>query len=255
MVNYMGQLNGRVALVTGANGGVGISVVQKFLKEGAQVVALDLQDHALEPLNSERARYRRLDVTNEQDWHSAVDFSLTEFGRVDILVNCAAYLKPGVNLETTTLENWRETFRVNAEGTFLACRHAIGAMKKSGGGSIVTIASGVAVRASTKAPAYGASKAAVIALTKSVALHCANEGYNIRANVILPGALDTPMLRRNVQHSGLSTEDYLERIRKTHPIGRLGTADDIANMALFLASDASSFMTGAEVFVDGGQSI
>ncbi len=106
-----------------------------------------------------------------------------------------------------------------------------------------------------KAPAYGASKAAVIALTKSVALHCAQQGYGIRANVILPGALDTPMLRRNVAYSGLSEEDYLERIRKTHPLGRIGLPNDIASAALFLASPDSSFVTGTEFIVDGGQTL
>lgn len=252
----MAQLKDRVALVTGALGGVGESVAKRFIAEGAFVIGLDLgmppqPAHDMGP----RYRYRPLDITSPEQWADAIAFTLVEHGRVDILVNCAAHLTPGVDLETTSLENWRETFRVNTEGTFLGCQHAVAAMKKGGGGSIVTISSGVAVRASAKAPAYGASKAAVVTLTKSVALHCAQEGYNIRANVILPGALDTPMLHRNVKHSGLSTEDYMEKIRKAHPIGRVGTPLDIANAALFLASDQSSFMTGAEVFVDGGQSI
>ena len=261
----MGRLDNKVALVTGAAGGVGSAVVSRFLAAGARVLAAD---QAAVPGAVNRAsdaepsaaadgdlRHLSLDITDETQWQAAAELVRADYGGLDILVNCAAFLQPGMSIESTTLETWRKTFAVNAEGSFLACQFAIPLMRGRPGASIVMVASGVAIRASVKAPAYGASKAAVIALTKSVALHCAQQDYGIRANVILPGALDTPMLRRNIVHSGLSEHEYLERIRKTHPLGRIGLPEDIAAAALFLAGADSSFMTGTEFIVDGGQTL
>ena len=252
----MAKLEGRIALVTGASGGVGATVAELLVREGAIVVATDyLDEHsaALIARLGARASFRQLDVASESDWQAAIGDIQQRHGGLDILVNCAAILQPGMTVETTTVESWRKTFAVNAEGAFLACKHALGIMKGRGTGSIVNIASGVAVRASIKAPAYSASKAAVIALTKSTALYCAQQNYGIRVNVILPGALDTPMLRRNIPHSGLDTTEYLEKIRQTHPLGRIGQPEDIAAAVLFLCGDDSRFITGAEIVVDGGQ--
>jgi len=251
----MGRLDGKVAIVTGAAGGIGSCIVDTFLREGATVFAADSKAgrvRAGAPLD-DRARPLRLDVTVEAQWEAAIDEVRRQSGGLDILVNAAAHLQPGDSFATTTSETWSMTFRVNTEGVFLGCKQAIPAMTGRGDASIINISSGVAVRASAQAPAYCSSKAAVIALTKSIALYCAQKGCGIRANVILPGAVDTPMLRRNIAHSGLSEAKYLEKVRNTHPLGRIGQPPDIASAAVFLASVESSFITGIELPVDGGQ--
>jgi 3(or 17)beta-hydroxysteroid dehydrogenase len=250
----MKSLDHKVALVLGATGGIGAAVVKHLAEAGATVFATSASiDVTSQQSVTAMIRLMRLDITDEADWSRAVDTIKAEFGGIDVLVNCAALLEPGLSIETTSIESWRRTFRVNAEGAFLACRYAVDLMKHRPGASIINIASGGAVRVSSHSPAYGASKAAMVALTKSVALHCAEHNYGIRANVILPGAVDTPMLRRNIACSSLPEKDYLEKIRKLHPIGRIGMPADIAAAVLFLASDDSSFMTGAEMVVDGGQ--
>jgi NAD(P)-dependent dehydrogenase (short-subunit alcohol dehydrogenase family) len=252
------RLENKIALITGAAGGIGSCIVKTFIAEGATVLAADTnvegirRQSGMQPIGEHP---RALDVTREEQWRALMDEIGARWGGFDILVNAAAFLQPGVTLETTSQECWDTTFLVNAQAAFLGIKHSIPLMKGRGDASIVNISSGVAVRASVKAPAYGASKAAVIALTKSTALHCAQNGYAIRANVILPGAVDTPMLRRNIPHSGLTESAYLEKVRATHPLGRIGTPADIAAAALFLASADSSFITGIELPVDGGQTI
>ncbi len=259
----MATLDHKVALVTGAAGGVGSAIVRRFVAAGALVFASEQcaahdrggDDGWKPPSGSGTVTRLNLDVTDEAQWRDAAAAIRSRHGGLDVLVHCAALLQPGYSVETTTLDAWRNTFRVNAEGTFLACRYAIELMRGRAHASIITIASAAAVRAAVKAPAYGASKAAVVAFTRTVALHCAERGYGIRANVILPGAVDTPMLHRNIGTSGMSATDYLRRLREAHPIGRIGQPDDIAAAALFLASEDSGFVTGTEFVVDGGQTI
>jgi NAD(P)-dependent dehydrogenase (short-subunit alcohol dehydrogenase family) len=254
----MARLTNKIALITGAAGGIGSCIVDTFVAEGAIVLAADRHFEGIQRVsegNSASVQSLKLDVTSEEQWRALMEEIQAKWGGLDVLVNAAAFLQPGMSLETTSQECWEKTFHVNTEAIFFGIKHGIPVMKGRGDASIVNISSGVAVRASVKAPAYGASKAAIIALTKSTALHCAQSGYGIRANVILPGAVDTPMLRRNIPYSGLTESDYLEKVRATHPLGRIGMPADIAAATLFLASADSSFITGIELPVDGGQMI
>ena len=183
-------------------------------------------------------------------WREVVDEVLAAFGRLDILVNSAGIAVLG-NIETTTLADWRKVNAVNAEGVFLGCREAVRAMKASGGGSIVNLSSVAGIIGDGSSLAYCASKGAVRLLTKSAALHCARAGYKIRVNSVHPSFAETPMVLE-----GIARAKDPARIRagleRAAPMGRMGKAEEVANTILFLASDESSFTTGAEFMVDGG---
>lgn len=244
----------RVVLVTGAAGVIGAEICRAFAGAGAAVIAADLRDEGTAALARELgplAMALHLDVTSPADWDRARERVLERYGRLDVLVNNAGTLKPAT-IEEATLEDWRHAMSVNADGSFLGCKFGVALMKESGG-AIVNFASVLAIRGRSTHPAYGASKAAVRLLTRSVARHCGEKGYPIRVNVILPGAIDSEMVRLNVPPGG-SEADYLESLRAAHPIGRLGTAADIAAAVLFAASDQSSFMTGSDLVIDGGSS-
>jgi len=240
--------------VTGAAGVIGAEICRAFAGAGAAVIAADLRDEGTAALARELgplAMALHLDVTSPADWDRARERVLERYGRLDVLVNNAGTLKPAT-IEEATLEDWRHAMSVNADGSFLGCKFGVALMKESGG-AIVNFASVLAIRGRSTHPAYGASKAAVRLLTRSVARHCGEKGYPIRVNVILPGAIDSEMVRLNVPPGG-SEADYLESLRAAHPIGRLGTAADIAAAVLFAASDQSSFMTGSDLVIDGGSS-
>ncbi|HEY1888863.1 MAG TPA: SDR family oxidoreductase [Steroidobacteraceae bacterium] len=253
----MSEFSGRVALVTGATGGIGATIIRRLAEAGASVVigTTDCkQGDALASQIGKQASVVHLNVTSDKDWIGAAQSILSEKKRWDILINNAGFLKPHLTIEETPLDLWRHHFAVNTDGVFLGCKHAIAEMKERGGGNIVNISSGLALKVMTNAPAYCASKAAVLTLTKVAALHCAERGYNIRINAVLPGGVDTPMLERNLL-PGQSIEDLRALQASRHPIGRIGTTDDVANAVMFLCSTKSSFVTGAGFAVDGGQTI
>jgi len=235
------RLKDKVALVTGAAGGIGRAICTRLAEEGAHIVASDIKDAALV-----------LDVTSEASWAAAISTIEAKYGRLDILVNNAGYLKPA-SIEDTTLEHWQTTMRVNADGVFLGCKFAVAAMKAKGG-VIINLSSTMSVRALALHPAYSASKAAVRLLTQSVAKHCGAQGYPIRAVALLPGAVETDMLRQNIP-AGVSEAEYFNQVRARHPIGRLGRPQEIADAVAFLASDEASFITGADFIIDGGSSL
>ena len=188
-------------------------------------------------------------MTDEARWCAVVDAVLAAFGRLDILVNSAGVGTLG-NIETTTLADWRKVHAVNADGVFLGCREAVRAMK-AGGGSIVNLSSVAGIIGDASSLAYCASKGAVRLMTKSAALHCARAGYKIRVNSVHPSFAETPMVLE-----GIARARDPARIRagleRAAPMGRMGKAEEVANTILFLASDESSFTTGAEFMVDGG---
>jgi 3(or 17)beta-hydroxysteroid dehydrogenase len=251
----MPRLDGKTALVTGGAGGLGAAVCRRLVAEGASVAVADIEcvkGEALARSLGPGAIFIPLDVADESAWRAAMAKIAASWGRLDILVNNAGVLKPAT-IEEATLADWRRTMQVNGDGTFLGCKYAVAAMKETGG-AIINLSSTMGVRAMARHPAYSASKAAVRLLTQSVAKHCGERGYRIRVNAILPGAVETDMLRLNIP-PGTSEAEYFAEVRARHPIGRLGTPEDIADAVVFLASDQSAFMTGADLVVDGGSSM
>ena len=250
----MKRLDGKVSIVTGAGSGMGQAIAELFAAEGSKVIVVDLDEAAgrgVADRIGNAARFLSHDVADEDAWPAVVDAAKREFGGLHVLVNNAGSALEGTP-EDTSLETWRRVNGVNVEGVFLACRAAIPAMRVSGGGSIVNIASRAAIGAAPPyLAAYGASKGAVRQYTKTIAVYCARNGYGIRCNSINPGAIDTPLLRASFDQG----DDPAAReamIVGRIPIGRMGMPDDIARAALFLASDEAAYVTGAELNVDGG---
>lgn len=252
----MTSLSDKVALVTGAAGDIGAAIARRFVKEGAIVCVADINQDGGAALADELgapAFFVRLDVTNEEDWRTAMESVLSQHKRLDILVNNAGTLETGT-IEDTDLAMWQSIQSTNATSTFLGCQAAVRTMKQTGGGVIINMASQAAVRPRPSTLAYAASKAAIVNLTKTVATHCADKNYNIRCNVVMPGAIDTQMIYKN-QVDGESDADFVAAVNSRYPLGRMGTADEIASATVFLASDESRFMTGAQLRVDGGGTI
>lgn len=243
----MKRVDGKVAIVTGAASGIGRGCAVMLAAEGARVVLTDRV--ACEPLG-EPHRTELLDVTDEAGWTRVVAATLAAYGRLDILVNGAG-VAVWADIEQCTLKEWRFCNAVNSEGTFLGCRAALGAMKLTGGGSIINISSVAGLVADADAPAYCASKGAVRLLTKSVALHAARKGYNIRCNSVHPSFIATPMVEQVIARSP-KPDKMRELLTNAAPLRRMGDVDDIAYCVLYLASDESKFTTGAELVVDGG---
>ncbi len=243
----MGRLDGKVALISGGARGQGAVEAALFAQEGAKVLFGDVLDAAGKRVETEirqaggEATYLHLDVTREADWQEAVERAVSTYGKLDILVNNAGILRRE-SIEETSKELWDTVLAVNATGVFLGTKHAIPAMRRAGGGSIVNISS-VSGMVALGAPAYNASKGAVRVFTKVTAIHHAKD--NIRCNSIHPGPIDTPMTQT-------SDAARREKIIADVPLGRYGTSEDIAYGVLYLASDEAAFMTGAELVIDGG---
>jgi 3(or 17)beta-hydroxysteroid dehydrogenase len=220
--------------------------------EGAKVILTDLHELRDESpvAPSLRARFHKLDVTRENEWIAITDAVVSEFGQLDILVNSAgvSLLK---DIETTTLDEWRHLMTVNLDGTFLGCKHAIRVMKARSSGSIVNMSSVAGLIGVANLAAYSASKGGVRLLTKSVALHCARKGYNIRCNSVHPSFVETPMLQ-SMLAAARDPRKLEANYASAAPLGRLAKPIEIARTILFLASDESGFTTGAELVVDGG---
>jgi NAD(P)-dependent dehydrogenase (short-subunit alcohol dehydrogenase family) len=196
----------------------------------------------------------RLDVTDEGQWAEAVATAVGRFGPLTTVVNSAGVSIPA-DIEAETLEGFRRTLAINLEGTFLGCKAAVAALKGGVGGAIVNVASTLGARGGAIFPAYGASKGGVRQLTRSVALHCAAQGYDIRVNAILPGAIHTEMVEGYIaagEAAGATREQVVEGFASVHPLKRLGRPEEAAAAILFLASDAASYITGADIPVDGG---
>ena len=254
----MGRLDGKVALISGGARGQGATEARLFVTEGAKVVFGDLLDEEGQQVEAEirasggDAVYTHLDVTSEADWIAAVDTAVNRYGKLDILVNNAGIVgsRAGgvpVSIENATEEAWDRVMAVNAKGVFLGTKYAIPEMRRAGGGSIINISSvsGLVGDRKPSAGAYPASKGAVRLLTKATAIQYAGEW--IRCNSVHPGLIETPMTDSTFP----TAKDREERIAIT-PIKRIGTPEDIAYGALYLASDESSYITGIELVIDGG---
>ena len=243
-----GRLSGKVALISGAARGMGESEARLFAREGAQVVLGDiLEDQgrvAVEDIAQQggTATFVPLDVTHEQDWQRAVETAEQTYGRLDILVNNAGIVRMAP-LDETSLEAWNEIIGVNQTGVFLGIKHAVPAMRRAGGGSIVNISSIAGLIGLPNIPAYQASKGAVRLLTKNAAIQYATD--KIRVNSVHPGRIETPM-------TAPLAPERREMLLRLTPLGRDGTAEEVAYGVLYLASDESSYVTGAELVIDGG---
>jgi NAD(P)-dependent dehydrogenase (short-subunit alcohol dehydrogenase family) len=246
-----GRLAGKVAIVTGAASGIGRATAELFVAEGARVVAVDVNEKAGQALAEQRGKNMRFvaaDVSKGEDVQRFVNATVNVFGGLDVLFSNAgiAIFKP---VEETSEEEWDRVIAVNLRACFLGIRYAVPHMLKRGGGSIINTASVHGFATGAAMGAYGASKHGVIGLTKGAALDLAK--YKIRVNAICPGAIDTPLMRSNLKAVG-DEEEELRKISASEPIGRVGLPEEIARAALFLASDESSFATGAPFLIDGG---
>jgi NAD(P)-dependent dehydrogenase (short-subunit alcohol dehydrogenase family) len=253
------RLNGKVALVTGAARGIGEAIARSFHHEGARVVLTDIDDEQGARLAGElgpNASYHRLDVREENDWSEVMAKTVGQHGRVDIVVNNAGTsgfddASGAQDPEHVVLADWRHVMRTNLEGVMLGCKHAIRAMRKEGNGSIINMGSRSGVVGVPAAAPYAASKAGVRNHTKSVALYCAEQGLRIRCNVIQPAAILTPMWEPMLGQ-GPDREARMAALVAETPLRRFGTPEEVAWLAVYLASEESAYMTGAELDVDGG---
>ena len=248
------QLANKVAIVTGGASGIGRAAALLFAREGAAVALADLNAKAGQDVVSEiqdtggRAFFESIDVSKAADCRSLVEHTLREFGKIDILFNNAGIIRRATILDLSE-EDWDRVMAVNVKSMFLLSREVIPHMQKAGGGSIINTSSGWGLTGGAKAAVYCASKGAVVLLTKAMAVD--HGPQNIRVNCICPGDTDTGMLRSEAQQLGEANDRFLAEAAK-RPLGRVGTPDEIARAALYLAGDASSFVTGAALVVDGG---
>jgi NAD(P)-dependent dehydrogenase (short-subunit alcohol dehydrogenase family) len=247
------RLEGKVALITGGASGMGMVASTLFASEGAKVVLTDLADEAGEKIAAQIAEaggdalYVHADVSSEADARAMVDAAVRRFGKLDVLYNNAGImLAEDGSVDSMDESVWDRTLAINVKGVAFGCKYGVPAMIESGGGSIINVASFVAwLGAATSQTAYTASKGAVLAMTREIAVEYARKG--VRCNALCPGPIETPLLMQ------LLSDEAKRQRRFVHiPMGRLGQADELAKAALFLASDDSSFMTGASLIVDGG---
>lgn len=249
----MSALTNKTFILTGGVSGIGAATARIAHGRGANLVLTDLNEGAGAAIAEElgeRVLFLRHDVTKEAEWISVVAETKKRFGKLDGILNSAGVGRVAA-IEDCTLEEFRFVNAVNATGTFLGCKHGVLAMKETGGGSLVNISSVLGLRGMTGATAYCASKGSVRLLSKSVAQHCAMMHYEIRCNSVHPGWVETPMVTPRIQQSADPAETRA-RMEKMHPIGRLGRPEEIGALCVFLLSDESSLITGAEFVADGG---
>ena len=244
------RLEGKVAIITGGANGMGAEECRIFAREGAKVVIADILEEEGKQIEAEIAEsggdaiFARLDVTSEDDWQAAVDAAVSRYGKLDVLVNNAG-IGRGVGEDGLSVENWDALMNINAKGVFLGMKYAIPEMQKAGGGSIVNISSISGIVGQTQVHmGYNASKGAVRLVTKSAAVQYAQDG--IRVNSVHPGLMP-PMLT-----SAANTPNIRSEMLAGIPMGRTGRREEVGNAVLFLASDEASYITGAELVVDGG---
>lgn len=256
---HSGRVAGKLALVTGAAQGLGAAHARLLAREGARVLCTDINGEGAaataqaiaQDYGAGHAIAIQHDVADPQAWEAAVDMAREQLGGLNVLVNNAG-IGVGGNIERCTFEDWQRCFSVNVDSIFHGCQKALPLMREYAPGSIINISSIAGLIASDTMPAYNASKAAVWMLTKSIALHCAKNNMDIRCNSVHPTFVDTPILDGTARHHNIDKAVLLEKLARQVPLGKVGEPDDIANAVLYLASDESKFMTGAELKLDGG---
>jgi len=250
----MNRVLGKVGIVTGAGGAIGRAIALLLAKEGGKITISDTDEvrgkRVAEEIKGKggEALFVKHDVTREADWREIIRTTLDRFGKLDILVNNAGVML-WKNIVNTSLEEWRWLMGVNLEGVFLGTKHAMEAMKPTGGGSIVNISSVAGLVGTLDTSAYHASKGGVRLFSKAAAFECSKAGYdyNIRVNSVHPGVIKTPMVEEL-----LKDEEKMRTALSWHLVGRFGEPEDVAYGVLYLASDESKFVTGSELVIDGG---
>ena len=254
----MGQVEGKVAIVTGGASGIGAACAATLAREGAKVIITDIDDPRGQALvdkigsDSGEVVYLHQDVSLEESWPGVIDATERRFGRLDVMVANAGI---GIMCKAVemSLADWRRQTAVNLDGVFLSVKYAVPAMRRAGGGSIIITSSVAGLRGSAGLAGYCTTKGGVRLFAKAVAMECAAEGDGIRVNTVHPGVIDTPIWTKISGSTGRNVPiDPNEVAKAGVPLGRVGQAQDIANGVLFLASDASNYMTGAELVIDGG---
>lgn len=252
------SVEGKTAIVTGGSGGIGSATARLLAARGAKVLITDVQDSAGTELASAiGATYIHHDVASEEDWRKVADAALSQWSRIDILVNSAGIEGDFVNSGlATTLAEWRRVLGINLDGTFLGCRTLMPLMLEKGQGSIINLSSATSFMATPTGLAYGASKAAVEQLSRSMAIIGARGGNQVRCNSVHPGVIATRMsnsiLSKLAEKQGVTAADVEKQRVASIPLGRRGDADDIAGMIAYLASDEARYVTGTAMRVDGG---
>jgi 3-oxoacyl-[acyl-carrier protein] reductase len=245
------RLAGKVAVVTGGGSGMGEAICRRFVEEGARVVLADNRADRAEPLARDiGAVFVEADVSRDADVRKMIDAAVERFGRLDVLVNNAGAPQPPTPVADTTESDFDRLMAVNAKAIFLAARRAVPIMRRQGGGIIINTVSVAAIRPRPNLAAYNSSKGAALVMTKSLAIELAPD--RIRVNAVCPGPADTPMLSTFVGGDG---PEKRAAFLSTIPLGRLCTPEDVANAMVYLASEESSFVTGAVLDVDGGRCI
>jgi NAD(P)-dependent dehydrogenase (short-subunit alcohol dehydrogenase family) len=248
----MDRVSGKVILVTGAASGLGKAIASLLAAEGGRIIATDINDvdgrKAVDAITKAggEAIFFKHDVSSERAWKEVVDATMARFGRLDVLVNCAGVFLDA-SVEGTTLERWRWVMSINLDGVFLGTKYGSEAMRQSGGGSIVNMSSAGGIIGTPDSGAYAASKGGVRLFTKATAVEFSKSAhdYDIRVNSVHPGVMETPMTAGMIRDRGEQLVGWL-------PIGRFGTAEDVAYGVLYLASDESKYVTGSELVIDGG---
>ena len=238
----------KIVFITGAESGIGKSTSKIFLNNNFTVIGTSLKKNKDKHIK-DFDNYQ-IDITNNTEWRDLASIIRKKYSKIDVLVNSAGVRLSG-NLETTSMNDWSYHFNNNVTGTFLACKYTLPLLKKSDKSSIINLASINSIRGVKNMLAYATSKSAIVSFTASLALDLSK--HNIRVNAVAPGAIDTPMLASFKKD--LTSKEYQKRMRDNHPIGRIGKPEEVASVIYFLASEASSFMTGLTIPVDGGRSI
>ena len=250
----MSRLQNKVVLVTGATSGIGTDIARRCVEEGAKVAIAGRSVERGEAVSAELGNntiFVQLDVASEESWQQAIDLVVKKWGCLDVLVNNAGVMTP-CDVENTSVDLFQQTVMTNAGGVFMGCKAAIGQMKKQNtSAALVNVLSTTALKTSAWTMAYGASKSAALSITKSIALHCAEQQYDIRCNAVLPGIVMTPMVE-NVISVSPDKEAALAALIASHPIGRLITGDEVANAVIYFACEESVGVTGSHFAVDGG---
>lgn len=251
----MNRVRDKVIIVTGAASGLGLADANVLAREGAKVIMTDINPEAGQAhADAIGAHFITQDVSEEASWAQVMDEVDKSFGRLDGLVNNAG-IAPIASIESTTTEVWRRVLGIHLDATFWGCQSAIALMKKTGGGSIVNMSSTAALIGLGPYLAYSAAKGGIRSMTKSIAIHCRQEGLGIRCNSIHPGSISTPMVHKalkSLRGTDLMAEEDPEKTRLALGIGE---PEDVANMVLYLLSDESKHVTGAEMVVDNGDTV